>query len=427
MRLTVVEPKPSGGMFQFSFQLAEHLAAQGHAVELLTGRDPELASTQSGFTVSPLLPTWHPGAASVESALVRKARRVARGVRHVQSLAMVTRHLWRVRPDAVLWNPPRFPIDAWMLLATRRRLPESVQALVLHETRPLRQDKRRGSPFQQRRVVVRSLAAALQAMDVIFVLGERAREDVLARWAPRGVVEVIEHGDEAVFVPEGTPVTPVDDTGPCVLFFGGWRREKGLDVLLDAFEQLSERVPGARLVVAGAVSNSVDFGRIERDARRIPGVELRPGYVPLADVPSLFSQARLVVVPYLRGNQSGVVHLAQTFARPVVATDVGDIPAAVPDGEAGLIVPPGDPDALASALQQLLENPAEARRLGQGGEDRLRTHGSWPVIASEVAATVEKAAQRRLDALGTDHHTRRRLGSRSAAFPSRSTASRGRP
>jgi glycosyltransferase involved in cell wall biosynthesis len=77
----------------------------------------------------------------------------------------------------------------------------------------------------------------------------------------------------------------------------------------------------------------------------------------------------------------GVVLLeAMHHAVPVVGSRIGGIPDIVVDGESGLLVPPGDPEALAGAIRALARDPALAARLGEGGRERLRAHFSWDAI-----------------------------------------------
>ena len=73
-------------------------------------------------------------------------------------------------------------------------------------------------------------------------------------------------------------------------------------------------------------------------------------YVSNEELGLYFGAADVVVLPYLSVTQSAVVQLAYGFARPVIATAVGDLPAVIDDGRTGLIVPPGDSAALAGAL-----------------------------------------------------------------------------
>src|SRR5512146_668340 len=75
----------------------------------------------------------------------------------------------------------------------------------------------------------------------------------------------------------------------------------------------------------------------------------------------LFRNASVVVLPYIEASQSGVVPLAYQYGKPVVATHVGGLPEAVENGRTGLVVPPRDERALASAILRLLGD-AELRQ-----------------------------------------------------------------
>ncbi|MBW3601961.1 MAG: glycosyltransferase family 4 protein, partial [Actinobacteria bacterium] len=363
LRILLVEFNPSGGLFQFSFQLGEALAARGHRVELLTGPRPELSPGASGLVLRDVLPTWHAGAGTVQPRLARKLRRAARAARYVAAWLRVLARLREDGVDAVVWSEWRFALDGWFVAWAGRLARGPVLALVAHEPRPVAEQRRRGSLYKSGWLLRRSLASAFHRMDAVFVLGEQAAADVRRLWPGVRRVTVIPHGDEGALA--GAEVPPPEEAPPSVLFFGTWTRYKGLELLLDAFALVRRAVPEATLVVAGAVGADVDVDALRGRAARIRGVRLCPGYVPLPEVAGLVGASRVVAVPYLRGAQSGVVHLAQTFGRPVVATAVGDIPAAVADEEGGIVVPPGDTRALATGLVRLLRDPREAGRLGR--------------------------------------------------------------
>lgn len=393
LRILLVEFNPSGGLFQFSFQLGEALAARGHRVELLTGPRPELRPGTSGLVLRDVLPTWHAGAGTVEPWLARKLRRAARAARYIGAWLRVLARLREGAVDAVVWSEWRFALDGWFVACAGRvacRLPDRpVLALVAHEPRPVGEQRRRGSLYKSGWLLRRSLASAFHRMDAVFVLGEQAAAGVRELWPRVHRVTVIPHGDEGALARAEVP--PAEEAPPSVLFFGTWTRYKGLELLLDAFTLVRRALPEATLVVAGAVGADVDVAALRARASRVRGVELRPGYVPLPEVAELVGASRVVAVPYLRGTQSGVVHLAQTFGRPVVATAVGDIAAAVADGEAGIVVPPGDAPALAAGLERLLRDPIEAGRLGREARRRVTRHGSWDGVAQRVAAVLADA------------------------------------
>ncbi len=375
-RIVFVEFAPSGGLFQFSVQLGEALARRGDEVEVITGPRPELDSRESGCRVTSVLPTWHPTAGSDAPEWWRRARRGVRAGQYVAGWLTVIAVLVARRPDVVVWSSWRFSIDGWGVLAVRKVLPAAVLALIAHEPRPLREQAGDGLYKDSDS---RALTAAHRALDVAYVLGESAREALVATWPLAAPVQVIPHGDEGVF--GQASLGPVDETGPVALCFGTIRAYKGIDVLFKAWPEVLRQLPGARLVLAGAVNPDVDKEWLRESVARLAGVELHEGYVELEGVAAYFARARVVVLPYRRGSQSGVAHVAHTFGRPVVCTRVGDIPAVVHDGISGLVVPPGDVGGLAAALVRLLAEPEFALRLGSEGRRQLSLHASWDEVA----------------------------------------------
>jgi glycosyltransferase involved in cell wall biosynthesis len=78
-------------------------------------------------------------------------------------------------------------------------------------------------------------------------------------------------------------------------------------------------------------------------------------------VAAYFSAADVVVQPYVSATQSGVAKIAYHFERPLIMTDVGGLAEMMPDGEAGLVVPPEDPVALAEAVGRFFEDDLQDR------------------------------------------------------------------
>ena len=216
-----------------------------------------------------------------------------------------------------------------------------------------------------------------------FVHGEASRREFLDTWRAREV-EVIPHGDERLLA--GEPPAPAD--GETILFFGEWRRAKGLHVLMDAFDALAARRREARLTIAGVPTPDVEPDAVRRWARgHGERVTLVDGYVEIPEVRDVFARARVVAAPYIAGSQSGVVHLAMTMGRAVVASDVGELPQAVADGVTGRVVAAGDSAALAEALEEVLGDAAHAERWGEAGRRRVMEEFGW----ERVAELVERA------------------------------------
>lgn len=378
-------------MFQFAFELGGALAARGEHVELWTGPRPELASSQPGFTVRAVLPTWHPGDPGVHSRGFRLVRRGFRALQLIFAWVVLGVRLLAVRPDVVLWSQWRFAFEPMFVVAISAALPSSILGLIAHEPVP-RSDARDTSAAKGGRVLARAFGAAWNRLDVAFVLGPRTRDLAVAHWRPRCPVHVIPHGAEPT-VRGGRPVRPVAETDPVVLFFGVWARYKGIEVLLESFARVRAEMPESRLVLAGDVGADVDLPAVLDRARRIGNVDARPGYVAIDDVASLFDIARVVAVPYIRATQSGVAHLAFTFGRPVVASALGDLPEVVVNNVTGLLVAPDDVDGLTAALLALLKDPVLAAELGAQGERSV--NDAWDVAAARVADALSGVAESR--------------------------------
>ena len=386
--VVLVEMSPSGGLFQFAVELGNSLAARGESVELWTGPKPELAASQPGLRIRAVLPTWHPAEAEAHSRVFRKLRRVVRAGQLVLAWLVLSVGLLVTRPAAVIWSNWRFSFEPMFVVVLSKLLPTTLFGLIAHEPLP-RSDAKDTSAPKTGGLLTRSFGAAWRCLDVVFTLGPNTRELAIQHWQPRCPVYVIPHGSEPGLRGAGAGVRPVSETGAVALFFGVWTKYKGIEVLLDAFALVRAELPDARLILAGAVGADLDLDGVLQRARVVGNVDARPGYVPVDGVAPLLDSARVVVTPYIRATQSGVAHLAYTFGRPVVATTVGDLPAAVQDGVTGFLVEPGNSEQLAGAMGKLLADPQLAARLGAAGERSVAE--AWATAAATVSEALARA------------------------------------
>lgn len=395
MRLAVIEPLPLGGLLHYSTQLADALAERGNDVELIVARENELARLTGPARRRELLPPDAPQPPCDPSPAQRRLRRARTAARITETWLRIAREVRRPGHDAVLLGGS-FDMAltaAGGLLATRvgRDVPI---AHVCHNVRPF--DRWGGGGlYVESRPTLALLRRLYPSFDVVFVHGERSLREYEATWPLPRRLATIPHGDERLFGSE--PPAPSQERR--ILFFGAWRKMKGLPLLMDAFDILAARDPDVRLTIAGPPVE--EEGESERvlawASERRERVEVITGYVPVEDVSALFARARVVVLPYLTVNQSGVVHLAMTMARAVVATDVGDLPEVVENERTGLLVPAGEIQALADALARVVEDPALAARLGESGHERMRESAGWPEVAERVERELLAAAGRAAD------------------------------
>ncbi|WP_377640272.1 glycosyltransferase family 4 protein [Oryzobacter terrae] len=177
-----------------------------------------------------------------------------------------------------------------------------------------------------------------------------------------------------------------------IALFGRLTPYKGVDLLYAAAPAVAAAVPGTRIVVAGEPA----AGYVPPTPPAADGltVDVRPGYLSTAEVAELCRSSAVVVCPYTDASQSGVVLTAHAFGAPVVATAVGGLPDYVDDGRTGLLVPPGDPAALAAALTRCLSEPGLADELRRGVAD-LATDGAWSGAAGTLLDLYAEVAARR--------------------------------
>lgn len=166
---------------------------------------------------------------------------------------------------------------------------------------------------------------------------------------------------------------------------------KGLEHLLDAFAIVLASRPEARLWVVG---DGPLRGSLQVMARRLDVDGQVVFWGGRADVPAILRQATMGVSSSRNEGFPNSVLEYMAARLPVVATRVGGIPELVADGETGLLVPPGDPAALAEAILYVLSNPAVARRFGDAGRCRVEERFTVQRMVQETEAVYEKLLSR---------------------------------
>ncbi len=153
-----------------------------------------------------------------------------------------------------------------------------------------------------------------------------------------------------------------------ILAFGKWGTYKRLELLIDAFFELSKQMPNARLVIAGG-NHPMTPGYVESVAAKLKGcsnVEFT-GYVEEEQIPGLFRSASVMVMPYSSATgSSGVAHLACEYGVPIISANIDDFRQMAEDeGLAILFYGTGDPKSLASRLIELLQSPELQREMSE--------------------------------------------------------------
>ena len=228
--------------------------------------------------------------------------------------------------------------------------------------------------------------------DRIIVHGEVLRSAVTKRLGfPESKIHVIPH--VAIGALEETADCSSTDDGMTVLFFGRIWPYKGLEYLVRAEPLVTKQIPGARFVIAG---EGEDFERYRRLIVHPERFEVHNEFVTQQKRDELFRQSSVVVLPYVEASQSGVVPVAYSFGKPVVATRTGGLPEAVDHETTGLLVPPRDEEALADAIVQLLRHKSTRLAMGRAGKSKLHRECSPEVVASQTIDVYRRAIRDRL-------------------------------
>ena len=177
--------------------------------------------------------------------------------------------------------------------------------------------------------------------------------------------------------------------GLVALFLGLIRPYKGVDVLLDAAARLGESSPWRFLVAGepwGALGGELEHRVEELDLSE--RVRLDLGWVPEDRVPTYLAAADLVVLPYRAGSQSAVASMALAHGMPVLSTRVGGLPELVKDGVNGVLVPPGNPEALAAALVGLDDSRLAALAAGARAAAGKLTWDGYAAALEDLLARI---------------------------------------
>ena len=349
LRVAVVGPTHpyKGGVASHTTTLAHELSAAGHDVRLVSWRH--------------LYPSFlYPGEQSVPAG----------GEPDVEPFARTERTLSWARPDTLVRAgralrdvdvivvvhviPPVVPLHLLLLRAagagrtsSTGRGPRSV--VICHNVLP-------HEPHPGDSALMRSMFRRADA--VVVHSADQAR---LAREhdAPHVVVsELPPH------LPGGEPVERPEHDGPArILALGLVRGYKGIDILMRAMT----RVPDVTLTVAGEMwgEAGTTIRELAKDSRLAGRVDIHGGYVPSERIAPLLAQHDVLALTYRSATASQNVLLAHQHGLPVLASRVGTFGEQVRDGVDGLLVPPGDEDAIVAALEHLAD-PAEVAQLRAG-------------------------------------------------------------
>lgn len=401
MRILVIEPDNEGGLFHFAYQLCEAIGKAGHDVTLITAKNPEFSGEEAAFRLLPVMKLWSRreviSAEQQASRTIRAlhaTRRAYRGAKLTLAWAHTLHLARKLRPDVIVVSMILHPhIQAMIRLLAPQ---DVVLAQICHEF--ANRDGAKGDAAAP--------APLLERFDRVFLLSEATRQDFVDQTGFDATRTTrIPHGGQDALISGGATADEIraklgiaPDTA-VLLFFGVLRRSKGLEDLIEAFAT-SEARQDTKLVIAGRATKFIRIGDVEEQIAKLDieeSVILHNAYIENDEIAGFFEMARAVVLPYRTASASGVLHLAYTCGKPVVATEVGGLAEDVIDGRTGYLVPSQDPAALASAIDKIMADQERAIQMGRAGKELSIKTYSWENAARIVTETLQDDLDRRAD------------------------------
>ena len=194
----------------------------------------------------------------------------------------------------------------------------------------------------------------IAASDEWIVLTEISKKMLCGKGIPADKVLVIPHAHFGFYNHYHAPI------GSCqinyrIAFFGRICKYKGVELLLESYQQIKGKMPQLKLLIAGS-------GKIEGEITK--DVELFNRWIDDDEVVTLLSNVDVVVLPYIEASQSGVIPLAFSLGKPVIVTNVGGLSEQVPK-DCGILIPANDINVLSKTIIDLYAHPKKISLMGK--------------------------------------------------------------
>lgn len=381
MRILMIEHSGRGGMYAYADALCRGLSEAGVDVTVLTSSAwPEKAGP---FNVERRLSEFtreQGGGSKLHWAADRFCRSVLSSLRR-------NRFALKGHFDVVHFQGAGMPLlDQFFLKPLAKRLPV---VLTVHDIRSHYERFVSRDSFFKR---------SLRIPHCLITHYRNGKRQLIDHWGVEDErVAVIPHG---IMTPLHRPVSRSEacrklnmpEERRILLFFGSIRPNKGLDILLEALNNIRLKDPEVLLIVAGAVPRGMSFQKYSDIIEKLDlseNVRTVINFIPDEDVDSFMAAADLVVLPYVKFEaQSGVLLRAYAHKKPVVVSDVGAMGELVSSDKVGLVVEPGAPKVLAEAIINVLDNSGDFQ---SHYTKQLEEKYSWKNIAEMTIHSYEKA------------------------------------
>lgn len=376
-------PAPqAGGIATYTEKTARALAAAGHEVHVIAEAQPEAPAgtvLSAGVTVHRLAPRQ---VRPREARVLLRALDVDRALHRLGRVDLVQCCEWEGEAALFALHPAAPLVTR---LATPRYLVDRINGI---------------PPRERRRALLVDALERLQARHSARVIcPSRALAGIVARdWhLSLDGVTIVPTGIDVEAAAKVRPLPPPCGEAPYLFYFGRLEARKGTQDLLDALPGLLERHRYLHAVFCGEDlgldgETFADYGRRRcgEHARRLHFMGRRSH----TEVQGLLRGARVVALPSRWESLANAGLEAMAMGQAIVTTSGSGFAEIIRDGEEGLLVPPGEPAALASAIDRLLGDQALAARLAAGARRRARSY-DLPRMAELLEQVLGEVARAR--------------------------------
>lgn len=381
MKIALIDPS----LFTWPYDIAliEGLRHSGHEVTLFT---KHLAEGEQGKGQPGVRELFYPGFQSGWiKALPRPLFLALKGVSHILSHFALRRALKAYKPDIIHFQWAPLPVVDQRLIPALKAIAPVI--LTVHDSSPFN-----NNPSAK----LQSIGAftIMQIFDRLIVHTERAEQALARHQLDPLKIARIPHGVLGTGPQIATTEASLRNGEPVnVLLFGKLKPYKGADILIRAVAALPDALRArCRVRIVGkAEMDTEPLFALSKELGVENNIVWDLRFVDDSEMATIFADADIMAMPYRDIDASGVMMVALSIGRPIVASKIGLFAELLEDGTHGRLVPQNDPEALAQALAQLIEDGPLRLQMGQN----VRTLGAvipgWNEIAQRTLALYQQA------------------------------------
>lgn len=222
--------------------------------------------------------------------------------------------------------------------------------------------------------------------DLILTHNQFSKEEIVKIYSSlNNKIHIVPHGNYIPFIniqkdkEASRKILNLPQGKKVLLFFGIIKKEKGLEVLLNAMTKLSQQHDDIVLLIAGKIwkNNFSMYQKIIDENNLSKKVILHTRFIPYEDVEHYYCASDLVVLPYKKIYQSGVLMMSLSYERPVLVSDLPSLREIITDDENGFLVQTDSSEALARRLSGVLSDHKNLERVRVNGNELIKRKFSW--------------------------------------------------